>query len=177
MSTPALNPQDVLQMLNRLPIFASLSNEDAHSAVQHCQAAFYPAGHVLFREGQRGDSLALVIRGTVRVTGHAPDGVDVELAILRDGAMVGEMNAIDPMVRAATATAVTDTIALIVAKETLDELIATNHPAAPQIMRTILESLCQRYRAMYARIDQVFSARLSQAAKGRGDQHGWEEET
>jgi CRP-like cAMP-binding protein len=166
-STPSLTPADILPHLSKLPIFASLSREDGLSVVQRCQAAFYPAGHVLFREGQVGDSLAIVVRGLVRVTGRAADGVEVELANLKEGQLVGEMNAIDPLARAATATAQIDTIALIVGKQTLMDLIQSGHPAAAHILRTILESLCHRYRATYLRIDQVFASRLGQADSTR----------
>lgn len=164
MPSPGLNPNEILQHLSRLPIFASLTREESLTVLQKCQAALYPASHVLFREGQRGDTLAIIIRGAVRVTARAPDGVDVELAILKEGALVGEMNAVDPMARAATATAQSDTIVLIVAKQTLDDLVASGHPAASHILMTLLESLCSRYRNMYHRIDQVFAARLAQAS-------------
>ena len=158
-----MNPQEVLGMLRRLPIFASLTNDEALAVAEQCRLAVWRPGGVLFREGDHGDTLMIVLKGEIQVSCRSDDGVMVQVALLREGDVIGEMAVLDPAPRAATAMALTHTIVLMIDARTLDQLIDINQPAASQIMRTILALLSKRLRLMDERIEQVFSARLKDA--------------
>jgi CRP-like cAMP-binding protein len=67
-----------------------------------------PAGRVLFREGEQGDTMYVVGSGQLRATRAAPGATEIPLATLRAGDVVGELSLLGPGARTATVTAVGD---------------------------------------------------------------------
>jgi diguanylate cyclase (GGDEF)-like protein len=64
------------------------------------------AGAVLYREGDPGDSVAVLLDGLLEVVHEAPDGEEAVLRTLEPGAVVGEMAAVsDGRTRSATVRA------------------------------------------------------------------------
>ncbi|HEU0104555.1 MAG TPA: cyclic nucleotide-binding domain-containing protein, partial [Vicinamibacteria bacterium] len=49
------------------------------------------AGGILWHEGDRGDTVALLLEGTLEVVHEPPDGEEVVLRSLEQGAVVGEL--------------------------------------------------------------------------------------
>ena len=64
-----------------------------------------PSGRTLFRKGDPGDGIYIILEGAVKVTLPASGGQKVLLAILGRGDVVGEMALIDGPPRSATVTA------------------------------------------------------------------------
>jgi diguanylate cyclase (GGDEF)-like protein len=64
-------------------------------------------GMILWREGDPGDSVALLLDGTLEVVHEAPDGEVVVLRTLEGGAVVGELAGTDGRERSATVRALT----------------------------------------------------------------------
>lgn len=62
-------------------------------------------GEVLFREGDAGSDLFIVVGGHVAVSRAGHDGSPVELAVLGPGEILGEMSHFDDEPRSATAAA------------------------------------------------------------------------
>jgi diguanylate cyclase (GGDEF)-like protein len=79
--------------------------------------AFYPelarlgtearleGGTVLWREGDPGDSVALLLEGTLEIVHTPPEGEEVVLRTLEGGAVVGELASTDGRARSATVRA------------------------------------------------------------------------
>lgn len=63
------------------------------------------AGEVLWREGDPGDSVALLVEGTIEVVHLAPEGEEVVLRTVEGGAVVGEIAGTDGGARSATVRA------------------------------------------------------------------------
>ena len=63
----------------------------------------YPAGSVIFKEGEPGDEMFVLIKGQVRIS-HG----NRSLELVDDGGIFGEMALADPAPRSATARAETD---------------------------------------------------------------------
>jgi CRP/FNR family transcriptional regulator, cyclic AMP receptor protein len=65
-------------------------------------------GDVIFRQGEPGASMYVILRGKVRMTRPADPGRDNLLTLLGPGDLFGELTLFDPAPRRATATAITD---------------------------------------------------------------------
>ena len=63
------------------------------------------AGEVLWHEGDPGESVALVVEGTIEVVHLAPEGEEVVLRTVEHGAVVGEIAGTDGRARSATVRA------------------------------------------------------------------------
>jgi CRP-like cAMP-binding protein len=115
----------------------------------------------------------VVLQGELSLRCAAEDGVTVEVARLGGGAVLGEMAVIDPAPRAATVVASENSVLLIMQKDTLDQLIATDHPAAPKVLRQVLLLLAGRFRTMEDRIEELFESRLQDEQPG-SPQAAWD---
>ncbi len=155
-----IETEQIFERARSLPLFASLSEAELQAVLLQCQIALYLKGKNIFREGAHGDSLMVVLQGDISLRCAAEDGVTVEVATLGEGAVLGEMALIDPAPRAATAVASDNTLLLIMHKDTLDQLIATDHPAAPKVLQQLLQLLAGRFRTMEDRIGEIFESRL-----------------
>jgi diguanylate cyclase (GGDEF)-like protein len=79
------------------PYFAELSRLGSEARLN--------AGEVVWREGDKGDSVALVVEGTIEVVHLAPEGEEVVLRTVEHGAVVGEIAGTDGRERSATVRA------------------------------------------------------------------------
>jgi len=95
-----------------------------------------PRGAVLFREGEPGAAMYVLILGqaSVAIGGR-------ELEILTPGAIVGEMSIVSPGPRSATVTACDDCEFVEIDGRRFNELVRQVPEFALQVMRTLSERL------------------------------------
>jgi predicted RND superfamily exporter protein/CRP-like cAMP-binding protein len=74
-----------------IPIFAGLSKAQARITALVTNVVKVPAGTSVFRAGESGDSLCVVIDGELKVSLKTADGGSVEFARARRGDVVGEV--------------------------------------------------------------------------------------
>ncbi len=72
-----------------------LSESDRFLFAVFAQEKQYPAGSVVFREGDSGDAIFVIARGRVRISRHISGGEEA-FAILSPGEIFGEMALLDP---------------------------------------------------------------------------------
>lgn len=94
--------------------------------IEHRQC---PAGEILFRQGDQGDSLYVVVRGTLQVEVTLPDGQKQLLTRLGSGDCVGEIALLFQKPRSATVYASSDSELLTIQQPALNRLFAA-HPTA-----------------------------------------------
>ena len=108
-----------------------------------------PAGAVVMREGDFGDSLFIVAAGVVRV--HKAGRV---LAVLKQGDCVGEMALLDHSPRSASVTVDEEAALLRIGREDFNEVTIAN----PEIMQGIVRLLVRRLREVNEKLTQQSSS-------------------
>jgi CRP-like cAMP-binding protein len=103
----------------------------------------FPAGARIFSKGDLGDCLYIVAEGQVR----AHDGART-LNTLHCGEVFGEMAALDPEVRSASITAVTDTRLLRLDRGPLYQVMARRVEVAQGVVHVLAQRLRGRLRDM-----------------------------
>ncbi|HIB04312.1 MAG TPA: cyclic nucleotide-binding domain-containing protein, partial [Candidatus Marinimicrobia bacterium] len=93
----------------------------------------------IFREGDHGDSMFVIISGKVNV---AQNGQSI--AVLEQGKCIGEMALLDQEPRSADAITLEESVLLKIDQEGFYELMASN----PEIMKQIVKILTRRIREM-----------------------------
>jgi glutamate decarboxylase len=93
----------IRSILSKATLFASLLPEELDHLASICTPRQLPARAVLFREGDPGDAMFVVVAGQVHVHVAAQDG-DVVLNSFRPGDIFGEIAVLDGRGRTATAT-------------------------------------------------------------------------
>lgn len=103
---------------------------------------YLPSGEVLYREGEPGDSMCVIVTGRMRVSVQGPDGEDV-LVELGRGAVVGELAALShERRRTATVYAIRDSELIRITGTGLQRL-SSKHP---QIGFAIMQEVVAKLR-------------------------------
>ena len=129
-------------VIRSAPLFSALNDEEAASLRASMTQVKVSKGHTLFKEGDEGDRLYVVLEGKLKLGTTSIDGRENLLSILGPGEMFGELSLFDPEPRTATATAVTDAKLLALAHDQVIGLV-TRHP---QASLELLRRLAQRLR-------------------------------
>ncbi len=148
--------------VRQAPLFAALDDEAASALRQSMVEVQINRGEVLFAEGEPGDRLYIVTEGKIKLGRASGDGRENLVAVLGPGEMFGELSLFDPGPRTATATAVTDVVALGVGHEDLKPWLAQR----PEVAAGLLRALARRLRRTNDSLsDLVFSDVPGRVAK------------
>ncbi len=127
------------------------------------------AGDVLFHQGRRDSSMALLLRGRLGVQVRDSRGREHQLCQLRPGEVVGEMNCIDPTKGAATVWAQGSAEICTIDRRPLAYLQRRNPAVLSAMMRSLLPRLCKRLRGTHKLIEYEIRDRNRQLRPGGAD--------
>jgi len=135
---------DIVEMLERTPIFSELTKRDLNGLAQTARHRRYAAGEVIIKEGGSAVGCFIVASGEVEVVKglDSPDQTEV-LATLGPGDFFGEMAIIDDSPRSATVRAITDTECIAITRWDFMAEVRTR----PDIAIQMLPALVKRIRA------------------------------
>jgi hypothetical protein len=137
-----------MMLIRQVPIFAQLDADDLEELATIVEERRVDAGRDLFRQGEVGDAVYLVVKGRVRifVSGAGADGGETTLAELGPGACIGEMAVLDASPRSASVRALERTRALRVPGEGFKRLMSER----PEMSEAIVAELVRRMRGLVA---------------------------
>jgi CRP-like cAMP-binding protein len=122
----------------------------------------YAKRAIIYRRGEPGDSLMVVVRGRIKLSNVNVIGKEIVLHFLVPGNIYGEIAAMDGQERAANAVALEDSeIFLIYARDLMPTLKA--HPDA---MLEVIQVLCEKIRAGAALIEDSTLEMRARVARG-----------
>ena len=149
-------------VLRQTPLFSGLDDDAAASLRSSLSENRLRRGEILFREGDSGDRLYVVMDGKIKLGRSSSDGRENLMAVLGPGQMFGELSLFDPGPRSLTATAVTDVTMLSLGHAALLDWL-TGHP---DVARNLLGQLASRLRRTNDVVaDLVFSDVPGRVAK------------
>jgi CRP-like cAMP-binding protein len=102
-----------------VPLLSELTPPTLVNVIKTMLVHRLPAGHVVFQQGQPGQSCFLLVRGSIRVLLAKKGGEAAEVANLSDGAIFGEMSLITGSERSATVEVTEETDLLELGPEAL----------------------------------------------------------
>jgi CRP-like cAMP-binding protein len=126
----SLSHDTVVDLLDGLDLFASLSDEEVGSLARKVDTVSWEPGQLVFAEGDAGDSCYVIHSGQVKLTRRLADGQPIALAQLGHGAIVGELALFASGGRSATMQAVDQTEAVGITREDLMAILLGNAAAA-----------------------------------------------
>ncbi len=130
-----------------------LSAQELRLLAKYSHEERFPADALIFAEGERGDTLFIVVDGKVRISRMVPGMGEECLAILERGEVFGEMALIDDQPRSADARAHTGGCTVFsIGRSLLEEVLSMDPDAAVQFLSLLSRLLCRRLRAMNERL-------------------------
>lgn len=112
----------------------------------HGRERNFEARQTIYARGDRGDSLAIIDSGVVRISVFGSDGRELALALLGPGDVVGEISVIDQKERAADVIAVGKVTLTMIAATEVRPLLYTSKV----VTDFFYELLCERIRSANA---------------------------
>ena len=112
------------------------------------------AGRELFREGDPGDGLFLVVSGEIDIVKQGRAGPR-SLAHLGEGAILGEISLLTSEARSATGRALVDSRVLHLPMQTFRALLAQGSTAALKMVAAIAEVLSRRLATMNVKVIEL----------------------
>ncbi len=120
---PHLERQRLLAALHQSAAFAGVEASLLAEIGSELEPVALYGGEVLFRQGDTGDAVYLLISGRMSVLVTPPDGPTRVVAELGAGEVIGEMAYLSTRERSATVVAVRDTQLARLTRERLDRLV------------------------------------------------------
>jgi CRP/FNR family transcriptional regulator len=154
--------QRVSEYLRRLPLFSRLPDSELSELADRVRTKSFKRGEMIFRKDDPGTHLYMVLEGGVKIALPGEFGQEALVAIMRPGEFFGELALFDRSPRSASATALEDTRAALLAG---DDFLAylESHPAS---FRVVLETLARTIRRLSDRVeDLIFLDVPSRVAK------------
>jgi CRP/FNR family transcriptional regulator, cyclic AMP receptor protein len=151
-----------IELLRRVSLFTELSPEELEKVARVAVPRSYPAGSIILREGDPGDTCYILRSGEARVVRQHADGRAITLTNLGPGEIFGELAMFDGEVRSATVEAVDDVRAVAILAGDLKRLLGEH----PEIAVKLLGALAARLRETNARIARQSFQKVSSRVAG-----------
>ena len=134
-----------------LALFRKMSDAELDDVLGIAASRRYPAGEIVFTQGEPADKFYLLLHGRLRVTQLTPQGQQVAIRIVNPGDLFGIAKALERTDYPGTATAVADSVSLHWATSSWSGLL-DRHPAfAVNAMHT----MGARLQEAHARVKEM----------------------
>ncbi len=151
-----------VRLLSQVELFRGLTPDALAGLAATVLPRSYDRGQLLFAEGDPGDSLLVLTRGSVSVYRSSPAGDRAVLAVLRPPDVLGEIALLDRAPRSASVEAVEPTTALVLPRTAFVALLR----AQPVMFDQLLVSLGTMVRRLTDQAaDHVFLDLAGRVAK------------
>ena len=173
-----LTYQEKRRIFEQHYLLGKLSGQEIDALITYSRVERYPKDEEIFAKGSPGNSMMLVLQGSVRISSISLTGKEIVLNIINAGDIVGEIGALDGGERSGDAVAMTDCELLVLNRRDFMPLL--EHHA--DLCLTLIRILCQRLRQTSEQVEDLLfrhlEARIAKALlqiserSGRADIEG-----
>jgi CRP/FNR family transcriptional regulator, cyclic AMP receptor protein len=152
----SLTHQEKRQIFERNFLLRRLNEKEIDTLLKYSRVEYYPVGHEIFAKGSPGDSMMLVLRGSVRISSISLTGKEIVLNIINAGEIVGEIATLDGGERSGDAVAMSDCELLVLNRRDFMPFLE-NHA---DICLMLIKILCQRLRRTSEQVEDLLFRHL-----------------
>ena len=153
------NRSQLLDLIMDIPFFAMLDSIQLKVVARHMNYFELQKGETLFKEGEPGDSICFVLRGSLHVHKQSSrPGEHMHIATIGKHKSIGEMAVIDEYTRSATVSAGSGTQIVSLTKRGFDAILKENPQVGAAILKKIAILVSMNLRRTSARLADAMSA-------------------
>lgn len=134
------------ELLRNVAIFRDLDDGELGEIAEKCAEERFKSGDYIFREGEPGNRLYLLVSGAVRISRDVPGSGEEALAVLKPGALFGEMSVFDRSERSTHAIANGECMLLTITRPDFEMLLDFNREMAYKVLWACVRLLSGRLR-------------------------------
>lgn len=156
--------KELIADLKSFELFSRLSDENLAQLAGVMEEKCFAAGTVILREGDSGDHMYLLLKGTVEVLKTTPYGEPFVTASLKDSyhCSFGEMALIDRGTRSATVRAKTDCRTLSLSAEQFRHFCREYPGIGVELLLAVSATLVRNLRAENENLKIVYQALIEE---------------
>lgn len=137
---------DISKILQKVPIFSGLDQEAIKKIVPLLEKKAYAANKKIIEEGTVGDSMYIILEGSVRVTKFGYNNQEVLISTMDTGSYFGELSLLDNLPRSANVTTNDDSVLLRLRKNNFEVLLDKNKDFAVNFYKNCMMETMSRIR-------------------------------
>jgi CRP-like cAMP-binding protein len=143
-------------LLEQTEIFQDLSHAEVEMIGQQATLINAQAGHIFYMPDDPGEVLFTLKRGRVQLYRISPDGRKLVMAVLKPGALFGQMALIGQRLHQTFAQAIDDCVVCVMNREQVEQLLVEK----PQVTFRLLDNLGQRLYEAEQRLEEFAFRRI-----------------
>jgi len=155
--------EETARLLARTEVFGDLEQRELQAVAQVAVPRSWARGHIIFREGDTGDTCYLLRTGAVMLTREHQDGRMVALAELRAGSLFGELAMFRGETRSATAEALEPTTAVALLARDVQRLVRRHPDIALKLLAALSERVSRTNERLLQQSFQTVAGRVASA--------------
>jgi CRP-like cAMP-binding protein len=141
------SPAETLAFLREARLFKDIAAPELATLAESLRERTLRRGQVLFREGESGEEMFVVLRGSIVISKPITGRVEQVLARIGPGDFFGEMSLFDRSPRSATIQAESDATLLVLDRAALRRLTDQSPRAAAAFFHALVQVFIERLRA------------------------------
>ena len=143
---PLLDIENILPVLNKIAVFAGLSDEQLYSLLRLLKTVTYNAGEEVFRQGEEPSHIYIVRSGRIKLVARE-NQIDFELIVFEEGHYFGKASVIGIQPHGATVIATENSELIVLPREALSSLYESYPKLFGILVLNIAREVCRRLHA------------------------------
>jgi len=143
--------QAELSRLSRSFLFADLPPKRLSASLKDCQCLRLPEKKEVYRRGESGNEMCIVLSGGVKISTLSADGKEIIFDLLSEGDFFGELSLLDGMPRTATVTTLVPSVLVILERHFFMPFLEKH----PSTAIRLLHILAHRMRTVDTFLEEV----------------------
>src|SRR6266403_5022593 len=153
---PRPSASNKLAVLRKHPMFCDLEPEALDQLCRYAKHSTLKRGATIVSKGDPGNSLVVVVSGTVKISISSPDGRSAILNLIGAGEIFGEVALLDGRARTADATANSNCEIYVIDRRDFIPFVRSQ----PALAMKFIELLCTRLRWTSDQVEEVILQNL-----------------
>jgi CRP-like cAMP-binding protein len=137
--------------LRQCALFSHVEDDGLRALAGLMRRRRFRRNEVIFHEGDIGDSLQVVVSGSVKIVLASPDGEEAILASLKPGDFFGELALLDDAPRSTTATAMEPTETTALPRDQFLRLLSED----PRLVQALFRALAEELRRLTGHVEEL----------------------
>ncbi len=147
---------DAFPLLSQSNFFKGISAESRHALARICAPVEARKKEVLFREGDAGHSIFMLVRGNVRLHKTTPSGHEIVIKMIKPGEVFAEVILFEENRYPVTATALTSCLLLKILRRDIHALLKQE-----DFRNDFMASMLRKQRYLAEQIRQISSTDIA----------------
>lgn len=153
---PEAGVEDIEALLRVTPIFRKLSPADRHTIAEASRLERYQKGDLIFEQDTPSDNFYTIASGRVKIFKMLPSGKDLILEVFGTGDPLGAVAAYDGRPFPASASALEDTVCVVIPRGTFFRLLEEH----PSLVRGLMLGMTIRLVELTNRLAELSGSRI-----------------